>query len=323
LYVKFWGTRGSTPRAFTHDDILTLLQRLKASGKAGGKTTLDEILTAHSGKHQDVPLGFGGDTTCVEIGHGKQSLFVDMGSGLRQAGTDAMDTGNKEFHILVTHMHWDHVLGLPFFRPIFEKDFTLHIYHVHNESPEFIKLNFNGINFPVLWGDLGSNIVFHQLKPYRSVDINGMKVEPFRLDHPGDSFGYRIEAKSQAVVIGFDSEYTRLSRAELGKDLKYYQNLDLLIFDGQYTPVELEARKGWGHSTPTTGCELALREGIKKLAFTHHDPWADFDKLISMWDEAKAHVKLLMPKFADVWKSQPAGPELVYAYDRLRLNLGE
>lgn len=321
MYVKFWGTRGSTPRAFAHDDIVALLRRLSSSGKKGGKTTIDEVLAAYTAAPTDIPLGFGGDTTCVEIGHDRQSLFVDMGSGIRQAGTEASAAGIKEFHLLVTHMHWDHVLGLPFFRPIFEKGNTLHIYHVHKDAPEFIKVNFNGTNFPVTWNDLGSKVNFHQLKPYKASIIAGLQIEPFRLDHPGDSFGYRIEAGSKAVCIGFDSEYTRTSRSDLGPDLKYYQNLDLLIFDGQYTPAELELRKGWGHSTPITGCELALREGIKKVAFTHHDPWSDFDKLVSMWEAAQAHATALLPKYAAGWKDQPDGPKLIYAYDRLRLDL--
>jgi phosphoribosyl 1,2-cyclic phosphodiesterase len=320
VYIKFWGTRGSTPRAFTHEDILGLFKRLKSTTARGGKTTLDEVLTAYAEKNLKVPLGFGGDTTCVEIGSGNQFLYVDMGSGIRQAGTEAISKGIKDFHLLVTHMHWDHVLGLPFFRPIFTKGCNLHIYHVHKDSPEFIKVNFNGINFPVTWKDLGSKISFHRIDPYTPTTIAGMTVEPFSLDHPGEAFGYRIEGDGQSVVIGFDSEYTRTSKEALGQDLKYYQNLHTLIFDGQYTHEELEHRKGWGHSTPSTGCELALREGIKRVVFTHHDPWSDFVKLTTMWDDARKHLSSLLPKYKELWKDQKAGPELLFAYDRLTLD---
>ena len=265
------------------------------------------------------PLIHGGDTSCVEIGDADNSVYVDMGSGFRSVGTQALERGQKEFHIFLTHMHWDHVIGMPFFRPVFAPGNTLHIYHVHKDSPEFVKLNFNGVNFPILWDDLGSDIHFHQINPYETVKVGNISTTPFTLDHPGHSYGYRMESEGKSIVIGFDSEYIRMKPEELGKDLEYYQNLDLLIFDGQYSEDELKERKGWGHSTPTVGTELALREGIKNVAFTHHDPWSDRKKLEEMHQTAEAYKSKHIKKHSH-W-SGTKGPNLIYAYDHLRIDV--
>ena len=218
-------------------------------------------------------------------------------------------------------MHWDHVIGIPFFRPIFTKGYKLNIYHIHDKSPEFVKLNFNGINFPILWNDLESEIHFHKMTPYKETKLGDMSITPFTLDHPGHSYGYRVESKGKSVAIGFDSEYSRMSKEDMGDDLKYYQNLDLLIFDGQYNKEELKARKGWGHSTPTIGTEIALREGIKNIAFTHHDPWSKKDKLQSMHQDAENYKKANMGKYKSNWSKQPEGPNLIYAYDQLDIKV--
>lgn len=323
MFVKFWGTRGSLPRPSNQSDILSILKDLEIDALKNGIVSISDVVkNVEAGKLLN-PLTHGGDTSCVEIGDANTNVYVDMGSGLRSVGTQAMESGTKEFHIFLTHMHWDHVIGMPFFRPVFTPGCTIHIYHVHDQSPDFVKVNFNGINFPLLWEDLVSTIKFHKVEPYKKTMVNTLAVTPFTLDHPGHSYGYRFESENQSVVIGFDSEYTRFSPEELGQDLRYYQNLDLLIFDGQYSEEELKDRKGWGHSTPTLGTELALREGIKNIAFTHHDPWSDRNKLESMRIAAEEYKKKHIKNYEKIWTKNKGGPNLIYAYDSLYINLNE
>src|SRR5690606_37354028 len=138
--------------------------------------------------------------------------------------------GDKEFHVFMTHMHWDHVMGMPFFTPVFIPGHTIHIYHVHKNPPDHIKINFNGVNIPIKWDQLGAEIVFHELKLYEPKEFGDVTVTPFALDHPAGSFGYRFDADGKSLAIGVDGEYKRLTPKELGKDLKFYQNLDLLLF---------------------------------------------------------------------------------------------
>src|SRR5262249_44804431 len=152
------------------------------------------------------PLSYGGNTSCTEVGHDGHFVYVDMGSGFREAGTAAMQKGLKEFHIFMTHVHWDHVMGMPFFVPIHVPGHKLNIYHVHKNAPEHIRINFNGVNFPLSWEQLNGKVEFHQLKLYETTKFGDLSVRPFVLDHPGGSFGYRFEAGGKALAIGVDGE---------------------------------------------------------------------------------------------------------------------
>jgi phosphoribosyl 1,2-cyclic phosphodiesterase len=269
-----------------------------------------------------MPFLYGGNTTCTQIIQGDKSVYIDMGSGLREAGTYAMQQGVKEYSILMTHMHWDHVMGMPFFVPVHVPGHKINIYHVHRNAPEYIKINFNGVNFPLTWDQLKAQIEFHHVKLYQTFSIDQMQITPFVLDHPGGSFGYRIESAGKSCVIGVDSEYKRLSREELGKDLPFYQNLDILLFDAQYEMSELATRFDWGHCSPNIGIDLALREKIKTLVFTHHDPWSTEEKLRRMLANANSYLKTQLDAYIKDWDQvQPGGPNLKMAYDGLTVAL--
>lgn len=323
MKIKFWGTRGSLPQALNNADVTSIINDVLNEAEKKGLSSPSSIKSALDRGEFLSPFSYGGNTTCTEISHGEHCIFVDMGSGLREAGTFHMPAGRKEFHIFLTHMHWDHVMGLPFFVPVHVPGYTIKIYHVHRNGPEAVKINFNGVNFPLTFDQLGGKIEFVQLKLYESVQIGDLKITPFVLDHPGGSFGYRIEAGGKSCAIGVDGEFKRMSREELGKDLPYYQNLDLLVFDAQYEIAELASRFDWGHCSPNIGVDLALREQIKNLVFTHHDPWATPAKLRRMHKAAVKHVSAQLGAFKSEWEAlgQPSGPKLITAWDSLTIDL--
>jgi phosphoribosyl 1,2-cyclic phosphodiesterase len=319
MRVTFWGARGSSPVVMDHAKSLALLDALVAKARAKGLTSYDELLAAAHGGALGEPLVFGGHTPCTEVVSGEQSFFVDMGTGLREAGTRYLGK-RTSYDVFLTHMHWDHLQGLPFFVPVFIPGQKLTIHHVHKTAPEYVRIMFNGVNFPVKWEQLGATIEFKQLTLYEPTKIGGVSVTPFALDHPGGSFGYRFEAGGKAAVIGFDGEYTRVSREDLGKDLPFYQNLDMLVFDAQYELEELLNKHDWGHSSAPIGIDLALREGIKKLVLVHHDPWATDERLRASLANARKYAKANL-RWHDNWKGQPDGPEIVSAYDGLTLDV--
>jgi phosphoribosyl 1,2-cyclic phosphodiesterase len=326
LKVKFWGTRGSLPQATSNTDFISSVSALLKIAAAQGVNTIKDFETALEKGDLGHPVSYGGNTTCNEVIYKDHSYFIDAGSGLREAGSFYMPKGVKEFHIFLTHMHWDHVMGLPFFIPIHVPGCKLHIYHIHKNAPEHVRINFNGINFPLTFEQLGGSVEFHQLKLYNKLSLaDGLTVTPFTLDHPGGSFGYRFDGGGKSLVIGVDGEYKRISAVELGKDLPFYQNLDLLVFDAQYEISELASRFDWGHCSPTIGVDLVLREGIKNLALTHHDPWANAPKLKRMLDVAQKHAKTHLPAYEEVWKKngQPNGPNVFSAYDGLTVDLSK
>ena len=324
MKVKFWGTRGSLPQATNNNELLTLVGDLLQDAKNQGIRTLRTFKMALEKGDLGKPVVYGGNTTCTEIIHGDKMFFIDMGSGLREAGSHYMPKGIKEFHIFLTHMHWDHVMGLPFFVPVHAAGYKVKIYHVHRNAPEYVKINFNGINFPLTFDQLGGKIEFEQLKLYEPKDFGSVKVTPFVLDHPGGCFGFRFDADNgKSLAVGVDGEYKRITREQLGHDLPYYQNLDMLIFDAQYEISELASRFDWGHSSPNIGVDLAVREGIKHLVFTHHDPWSTPVKLRRMKEAADDHLLTILPGNQKQWATlgQPTGPALSTAYDGLVIDL--
>lgn len=318
--ITFWGSRGSSPRVTSHDDMLTLLRRLVTDAQQKNIHTLPDFLVAAETGRLGSPIVYGGHTPCTEVSHGARRFFVDMGSGWREAGTKYM-AKEKSYTVFLTHMHWDHLLGINFFIPIFVPGNKITIYHVHKNAPEFVKLMFNGVNFPVKWEALGATVEFVQVKLYDQLQFDDVTVSPFALDHPGGSFGWRFDAGGKSLAVGFDGEYKRVSRAELGNDLAYYQNLDFLVFDAQYDLAEVINRYDWGHSSPTIGIDLALREGIKTIALVHHDPWASDDKLRSALAQTRAYSRARVKNYPEHWSAQPDGPTIIMAYDGLTLDM--
>lgn len=319
MQVTFWGARGSSPVVMNHGSVVKLLEDLVGKAKAQGIASLDDFASAAKGGKLGEPLVYGGHTPCTEVTHGNQAFFIDMGTGLRE--TVAKYFGKrKEFTFFLTHLHWDHLQGLNFFLPVFTPGVKITIYHVHKSAPEYTRLMFNGVNFPVKWEQLGAKIEFKEVKLYEKLQFGDVTVSPFALDHPGGSFGYRFEAGGRSCVIGFDGEYTRVSQEELGKDLPYYQNLDMLVFDAQYELEELLNKHDWGHSSAPIGIDLALREGIKTLVLVHHDPWASDERLNASIVNAKKYVKANL-KWHDNWKHQPDGPRVLSAYDGLTVDV--
>lgn len=323
--IRFWGTRGSLPRPIDHRQLVDLLSEMVAQAKKTGVTDLDGFLDAAQGGSLGTPLSFGGNTSCTQISAGNETIFIDSGSGFAWAGDQMLKEGRKVFHLFQTHFHWDHIMGLPFFVPLYIPGTELNIYFVHKSGEEDIKIQFNGRNFPVAWDQIGAKVNFHHLKLYKTISIGPMGITPFALDHPGGSFGYRVEANNRSFAVGVDGEYKRFTPKELGKDLAYYQNLDVFVFDGQYEMDELVSRYDWGHCTPTIGVDLALREGIKHMVFTHHDPKSLESKSRRMLEEARQYLQTQLPSVQKQWQAwgQPQGPILHTAYDGLRISMDD
>lgn len=325
MKLKLWGTRGSLPRAIGNHEFIEIVDQLARKAEKAGLASISEFRNAMRDGDLATPLTLGGNTMCTEVIHSNHRFFVDMGTGITDAGEEAMTSGRTEFQIFQTHMHWDHIMGMPFFKPLFIPGNKIVIYHVHANAPEYIKIQFNGINFPVKWEQLSAAIEFRKVKLYEKLKFNDIVVSPFALDHPGGCFGWRFEAGGKSAMIGVDGEYKRTSKEELGRDLEYYQNLDLLIFDAQYEMDELASRFDWGHASPPIGVDLALREGIRNLVLVHHDPRASEERAIRMLEHAQHHLKAQLSQHQEIWKKlvQPQGPRLISGYDGLEIDLNK
>lgn len=287
--VRLWGIRGSIPRPeipqLMHQRIGRLLEEFARSKK--------DVASFLQTQGQTAVSGYGGNTTCIEVKSGDHRLIIDSGSGIRELGgtllAGPLGRGQGEAHILFTHFHWDHLIGLPFFIPIFVPGNTIHIYAVQPDLEGVVRQLFKRPYFPVDFAELGAKIVFHALVPRHKLKIQGFDVTPYELDHPDPCWGFRIEKGGKAYAHCVDTECTRQTRDELGPDLPLYQNADLMLFDAQYTLTEAVDKANWGHAVASFGIDIALRENVKKALFAHHDPFATTDKIAAAESQARAY----------------------------------
>jgi len=223
--------------------------------------------------------GYGTATTCVEvISKNGQQIIIDGGSGIRNLGESLLKgpagKGKATIHVFLTHFHWDHLIGLPFFTPNFIAGNRINYYAVQPELDAMVKGMFRRPYFPVAFEGLPSEIHFYQLSPRKPMQIEDLTITPYQLDHPDPCWGFKVECGGRAYAHCVDTEGTRSSREALGPDLPLYQNIDLMYFDAQYTLPELAEKANWGHSASHIGLDIAFHEGIKQVVFAHHDPGA-------------------------------------------------
>jgi phosphoribosyl 1,2-cyclic phosphodiesterase len=277
MKIKIWGSRGSLPTPYTPAEVeLRTEEILHQFSLAGGKR--ESIKPFLSSLPREIFGGFGGNTSCIEVSTPKQRLIIDAGSGIRLLGYDLMKgpcgKGQGEVDLLFTHFHWDHLIGLPFFVPVFLKGNKIRAHAVQSEIHKIFKTLFKKPYFPVPFEALGSTIETHQLSPRVPVDFGDLRVTPFQLDHPDPCWGFKIEHGGKVFSYCVDTEATRSTPSEMGADLPLYQGVDLMIFDSQYTLEEALEKVNWGHSSATIGLDIAMRENVKKIVFVHHDPAA-------------------------------------------------
>ena len=293
LKVKYWGVRGSLPTAPMPEQWSKHFESLMQQFFKSGYKDTTEIKEFLASKPLSEIGGFGTATTCIEVQSPRQQIIIDGGSGLRTLSEEMIKgnagKGKAEIHIFLTHFHWDHMLGIPFFVPNFIKGNHIHFYAVQPELKDMVKVKFTKPMFPVSFENLPSNLHFHQLEPRKSIKLQDMTITPYQLDHPDPCWGFRIESHGKVYAHCVDTEGTRTTREALGEDLPLYQGVDLMYFDAQYTLPELAEKANWGHSAAQLGLDIAFREGIRNVIFAHHDPGANTDQILEIRDQTQEY----------------------------------
>jgi phosphoribosyl 1,2-cyclic phosphodiesterase len=289
LKVKFWGVRGSLPHSLPpHLWVKEFKKNLKAFFAAGYRKSreIDEFID-----NQKVSTlgGYGTATTCVEVKTESSQLIIDCGSGIKRLADSMLagpaGKGKAKIHIYMTHFHWDHVIGLPFFVPIFIPGNEIHFYSIEPDLENLIRKLFLKPYFPVEFDSLPSKIYFHVILPREAVQIDDITMTPYQLDHPDPCWGLKVVSGGRTYSHCVDSEGTRASQKSLGLDLPLYQNVDVLYFDAQYTLRDLADKLNWGHSAAQIGLDISFRENVKRIIFTHHDPGATTDHMLRLEEQ--------------------------------------
>ena len=303
MKIKFWGVRGSLPSSSSPleaKEQFALLMREFLDKGYTAKAQIEEFLNQK--KLVDVS-GYGVATTCVQVEKDGQSLIIDGGSGIKYL-SDELAKGKfaaKEYHILITHFHFDHILGLPFFTPHFLPGCTIKYYCVQPEVQKIVKDLFQKPIFPVGYEDLKANIQFIKLSPYEKRFINGFSVTPYKLDHPDPCYGFRIERDGKSYGHAVDTEAERTTVEELGPDAGLYQNLDMMYIDAQYVEEEMNHKKGWGHGTFERAFNLCGNFGIKQVYMAHYDPSHGIQDIQNIKEKARASFEKHPAKEKTVW----------------------
>jgi phosphoribosyl 1,2-cyclic phosphodiesterase len=280
MKVRFWGTRGSLPVAQTGAAVRAKIVRALLA--ANGRSFAD---AGDAARFVDGELDFataqtyGGATTCVEIEAGEDAFIVcDMGSGLREFGLDAMRrcaAGHpRVYHFFLSHLHWDHIMGFPFFVPAFDPGARIVIHSGHPDAEQALRRQQEEISFPVPFDWLKAQISFRTLTPGESYPIGGVQVALMEQHHSHQSFGYRFTAPDgKAVVFSTDSEH-KIDRMEGEADVAgFFAGADLVICDTMYSLADsVSMKEDWGHSSNIVAVDLCHEAKARRLALFHHEP---------------------------------------------------
>ena len=231
----------------------------------------------------------GGNTACVEIVlDDRHPVIVDAGTGLRALGLDLVRRNARpggRASVLLSHLHWDHIQGIPFFAPMYEPDWALTFYSLlpPDDLRRFVRIQTNQPYFSAR-SSIRANLTGEQILE-EGMEIDGMKVSPFALNHPGGAAGFRIEAAGHLIVYVSDNEHGDPKVDHRVREEA--RGADLLIWDSQYTPDDYDAHRGWGHGTWLEGTRVANEAGVGQLILFHHDPQRTDDEVKRLEEDAR------------------------------------
>jgi phosphoribosyl 1,2-cyclic phosphodiesterase len=317
MQIKFWGVWGSLPvpgsTSLLRDKvsrILTAAQGLSLDDDLKINEFLD-VLPPH------LTHLVGGNTTCVEVATSRSHLILDAGSGLKNLGLRISDRlplsppdypfmdlsrGRKfreaarpnpkapKLNFLISHTHWDHLQGLPFFAPAYMPDADLTFYGLEGAWLEeaFRHQQRAPRMFPVALGDMAAKLTCLSF-PQGELRLGDLVITSFPLPHPGGCLAYRIRQGRRSVVYATDYEFKNPDSPQAADFVAFAKGADLFISDTQYTHLESIAREGWGHSSSIVALSLARRAKVRAFLLFHHEPEHSDAKLFENLEKTRAY----------------------------------
>ena len=287
MKVHFWGTRGSLAASANTLDLRTKIVHALKRSLGHNFCNDSEIEAFVAGGPPFSRMGYyGSNTACVEIPDGEGRVICDAGTGIRDLSQhlrsieDGIQDRTGLFHIFLSHLHWDHIQGFPFFEPAYKKGNKIFIYGCHPEMEKALRYQQAHVRAPAFCRRMKADITFVTLQPGSEYVIAGFNVSVIRQNHPGDSYGYRFELAGKSVVYSSDCEHFKDSANDNYSFLSFFNNADLLIFDAQYDFHDAtDTKENWGHSNNIIAVELGVRAGVKHICLFHNEPTIDDEAL--------------------------------------------
>lgn len=271
MKLKFWGTRGSIP--------------------VPGKNTIK----------------YGGNTPCLQISNGDDFLILDAGTGIRELGNDLLQNSMcGKLYLLITHTHWDHIQGLPFFQPIYNEQCKLNIYSESKHGASISKVfetQWDPNYFPVTADIFKDKVKYNRISADNSIVINGFEVETINSNHSEGTLSYKISFNGKSIVYMTDNELmydakdnypNKEKLVELNSQLiEFTKDADILIHDSMYQFEDYAEKIGWGHSNNHSTAIFATLANVKKLYLFHYDPDYNDHKIADIENETEEFLKEL------------------------------
>jgi phosphoribosyl 1,2-cyclic phosphodiesterase len=320
--VRIWGARGSLPVALNSRQVRGKLVAALEGAIGRNLDSADKI--AHYVDHElgfDVRGTFGGNSSCVEVevwdpATSTEHVILDLGSGVRPFGNAMMARygagAPQTYHVFMSHLHWDHIMGFPFFTPAYIPGNRIIIYGCHKELESAFRRQQEPISFPVSFSQLGATIEFRIMAPGEAITINDLRVTAKLQLHHGDSYGYRLEHGGRSMIYSTDSEHKLEQFEERESFVRFFRDADLVIFDAMYSLADsISVKADWGHSSNVVGVDLCQAARARRLCLFHHEPIYDDARIAQVLAETR--------RYAEITGEAPL--EIVSAYDGMEIEL--
>lgn len=292
MIVHFWGVRGSLPTPITpqqiQSKIMAAIQRATPKDLESAESRAKFVSKLPSWIFGTA----GGNTACVELTHNNTHIILDAGTGIRVLGKSRKCPEN--YHLFLSHYHWDHIQGFPFFDHAFNPNCTFDIYSHLENGEQFFR---NQMSVPYSPPSVGASITkklnFHKVEADKEFFVDGIKVNSHKMRHPGDSYAFSFEVDGKKFVYATDVELKSTDYQNTNDGEAVFKDADVIVIDSQYTVEEVYRKENWGHSAFCYAIDFALYWNIKKIYLFHHEPTYDDKKLSSILQAARWYAQYI------------------------------
>lgn len=288
MRISFYGARGSLATPLLLEDYQKKIRKILELYKKSQTDDIEEFLLKLPFNLSHI---YGGNTACVTLEEkNKDIIILDAGSGLRVLGNKFVKKNNQTFHIFLTHFHWDHICGIPFFKPLYNPTNTVVFYTPDENVIQNLCRQQHKNHFPFSFPKMPSKKKFVILDKQGHYNLNGFRIKNVSLNHPGGSTAYVFRKEGKKISYVTDTEFTPETLEEDGLYYKAcFETSDILICDSQYSLKEIFMKFDWGHTSCNMAVNLALEWRVKKLVLFHFDPEHTDEELFKMLKEADTY----------------------------------